>query len=107
MNGRYVKLNQPPLVDFTTLDPKDDVLITIINTKHKFATDAEYSGCSPSSQPIFGCQVHINNKKYSEQSFGLPFIRFAKGSVPKITYQNRTLYTFNLHYHGLNTVGDI
>jgi hypothetical protein len=25
----------------------------------------------------------------------------------KITYENKTKFTFNIHYHGLNTVGSI
>ena len=34
-------------------------------------------------------------------------MRFAQGSTPKITYVNKTKFTFNIHYHGLDTVGSI
>ena len=30
-----------------------------------------------------------------------------EGSSPKITYENQTQFTFNIHYHGLNTVGSV
>ena len=58
-------------------------------------------------QPIFGCRVYINDKRFSKQTFGLPFIRFAQESTPKITYENKTQFTFNIHYHGLNTTGSV
>ncbi len=32
-------------------------------------------------------------------------MRFFQGSSPRITYENQTKFTFNIHYHGLNTVG--
>jgi FtsP/CotA-like multicopper oxidase with cupredoxin domain len=107
LNNAVVQLSQPPLLDFSTLHESDDVKIVIINTKHKFATDAEYSGTDIMKQPIFGSRVYINGKSFSKQSYGLPFIRFPKGSTPKITYENRTQFTFNIHYHGLNTVGSV
>lgn len=103
----YVKLPQPPLLDFTKIQPSDDVKVEIRLTHHKFATDAEFSGIDFKKQPIFGHTVYINGEKYSESSFGLPFMRFPKGSTPKITYENRTRFTTNIHYHGLNTTGSI
>lgn len=107
MSSKYVKLLQPPLLDFSTLQEKDDVRIVICNTEHKFATDAEFSGTDIIKQPIFGSRVYINGKKFAKSSFGLPFIRFPQGTTPKITYENKTQFTFNIHYHGLNTVGSI
>lgn len=107
---RYIKLNQPPLLDFSRLksgDNCDNVKIVIHNTQHKFATDAEYSGANIKKHPIFGSQVFINGKEFSKSSYGLPFIRFAQGTNPKITYENKTPFTFNIHYHGLNTVGSV
>jgi FtsP/CotA-like multicopper oxidase with cupredoxin domain len=102
-----VKLFQPSIVDFSSLQKNDDVKIVIKNTKHKFATDAEFSGTDVKHQPIFGSTVYINGTKFSTQSFGLPFLRFSQGSKPKITYENRTRYTFNVHYHGLNVSGNV
>jgi FtsP/CotA-like multicopper oxidase with cupredoxin domain len=34
-------------------------------------------------------------------------MRFARGQTPKISYENTTLFTFNIHYHGLNTTGSL
>lgn len=102
---KRVKLPQPPLLDFGALRENDDVRIIIFNTQHKFATDAALSGTDIKNQPIFGTRVLVNGEKISESSFGLPFLRFPRDSTPRITYENQTLFTFNLHYHGLNTVG--
>ncbi len=107
MSNKYVKLLQPALLDFSTLQNDDKVKIEIRNMKHKFATDAEYSGTEVIKHPIFGSRVFINGKKVSKLSFGFPFIRFPQGSKPKIKYENKTNFTFNIHYHGLNTVGSV
>jgi FtsP/CotA-like multicopper oxidase with cupredoxin domain len=37
----------------------------------------------------------------------LPFKKFAQNTEPRLTYVNKTLFTFNIHYHGLNIVGSI
>lgn len=103
----YVCLPQPNLLDFTTLKDTDDVLVIIQNTQHKFATDAQFSGTDVMKQPIFGSKVYINGKQVSKTTYGLPFMRMAQGSCPKITYYNKTKFTFNIHYHGLNTMGNI
>lgn len=103
----HVKLPQPPLLDFSLLKKNDDVRIVIFNSKHKFATDAQFSGTDIMKQPIFGSCVYINNEVFSETTFGLPFMRFSQGSTPRITYENETKFTFNIHYHGLNTVGAV
>lgn len=107
MSQKLIRLPQPPLLDFTKLKNSDEVRVIIQNTQHKFATDADPSGTDDIKQPIFGHRVYINNKEFSNSSFGLPFIRFGQGSSPIITYENQTLFTFNIHYHGLNTVGGI
>lgn len=101
--NKKVKLNQAPLLNFPKLCSRDDVRIVIYNVRHKFSTDAEYSGTDEKYHPIFGSQVYINRKLLTESTFGLPFIRFAKGSKPKIMSDNQTLFTTNIHYHGLNT----
>ncbi|AYV84535.1 MAG: multicopper oxidase [Hyperionvirus sp.] len=107
MPNKSVQLVQPPLLDFSTLQKNDDVKIIICNTQHKFASDSEFSGTDVTKQPIFGSQVFINGKEFSNLSYGLPFMRFPQGSTPKITYENKTRFTFNIHYHGLNTVGAV
>lgn len=98
----FVKFNQPKLLDFSKLCPKDDVKIIIYNAKHKFSPDADFSGVDEMKAPIFGSKVYINGKRFTKSTFGLPFIRFPQGSKPKITYDNQTLYTTNIHYHGLD-----
>lgn len=107
MPGKEKKLILPYLLDFTKLKKNDEVEIYICNALHKFASDAEYSGTDIIKQPIFGSETFINGKKVAKLSFGLPFFRFEKGSSPKITYINNTRFTFNIHYHGLNTVGSV
>ena len=101
----YIKLPQPPLVDFGILKPCDDVYIIIKNTTHQFSSNSAPSGTDCRYQPIFGTDVYINNILFTSSDFGLPFMRFPQGSKPKITYENKTLFTFNIHYHGLNTMG--
>ena len=67
-----VQLFQPPLLDFSKLSKDDDVKIAICNQKHKFATDADYSGTDSVHQPIFGSKLYINGKRILKTSFGLP-----------------------------------
>ncbi len=105
--SKYTKLPQPKLLDFTKLKDDDEVKIVICNTQHQFSTNAAPSGTNPKTNPIFGTITYINDKKFLETSYGFPFIRFKRGSKPKITYRNDTKFTFNIHYHGLNTVGSI
>lgn len=104
---RSVKLLQPSLLDFTVLKKSDDVKIVIYQSRHKFARDAAMSGTDVMTGPIFGSCVYINGVEFSNLSFGLPFMRFKQGSRPKITYVNETKFTFNIHYHGLETMGSI
>ncbi|ARF08347.1 multicopper oxidase [Catovirus CTV1] len=101
----HVKLPQPQLIDFSKFDKNDDIKIVIKNTKHKFASDAKYSGTDVMKQPIFGSKVYVNGKKIQKLTYGLPFMRFHQNSTPTITFENKTKYTFNIHQHGLNTVG--
>lgn len=105
--GKSIKLPQLPLLDFSKYKECDDVKIVIHNSTHKFATDAEPSGIDHMKQPIFGSIVYINGKKHFETSFGFPTVRFPKGSCPKLRYKNKTKFTFNIHYHGLNTTGSV
>ena len=102
-----ITLPQPKLLDFTKLKKNDKVVIEIENTTHKFSTNSHPSGKNVRYQPIFGSKVYIGDKLYTKSSYGLPFIKFAQHSEPQITYKNKTLFTFNIHYHGLNTVGSI
>jgi len=101
-----ITLPQSRLLDFTKLKNKK-VVIEIENTTHKFSTNSHPSGKNIRYQPIFGSKVYIDDKLYTKSTYGLPFMRFAKHSEPEITYKNKTLFTFDIHYHGLNTVGSV
>lgn len=102
-----IKLPQPKLLDFTKIKCSDNVKIIIENTLHKFSPNADYSGEEVRKQPVFGSKVYINEELVEKSTYGLPFIKFAQNTEPKLTYVNKTLFTFNIHYHGLNTVGSV
>ena len=102
-----VRLPQPNLIDLTNFNNKDSVIIEIINTTHKFAPDALESGSDSKNAPIFGSIAYVNATKISETTFGLPFFRFKRGTTPHIKFINKTGYSFDLHWHGLNTTADI
>ena len=93
------KLSQPPLIT--------EGIVHIVNSKHKFANDAAPSGINYETNPIFGTIALMNGKKISEISFGLPVFRFKRGTKPKFTFINKTGFTFDLHWHGLNITADI
>lgn len=102
-----IELFLPKLLDFTKLKKSDKIKIIIENSQHKFSPDAYPSGKNIRTQPIFKSSIYINEKLFTKTNYGLPFIRFEKNSEPVITWKNNTLFTFNIHYHGLNTVGSI
>jgi FtsP/CotA-like multicopper oxidase with cupredoxin domain len=106
-NSSAVKLLQPKLVDFTKFKKNDHVVFEITKTEYAFAPDSALSGQDWQERPIFKTTVYVNDHVFLDLDWGLPFVRFAKGSRPRITYKNHTLFTFNLHYHGLNTVGSV
>lgn len=104
---KEVELPLPRLLNFDKIKNDDEVEIHIFNSLHKFSLDAEISGKNERYQPIFGSSIYINGELYTETTYGLPFMQFSQKSKPKITYVNETLFTFNIHYHGLNTCGSI
>jgi FtsP/CotA-like multicopper oxidase with cupredoxin domain len=106
-NKSIIELPQPKLLDFTKIDKNDIVEIYIENSLHRFSPNSEFSGKNVRKQPVFCSKVIINGELFTKSTFGLPFIKFKKNSEPKITYKNKTLFTFNIHYHGLNTVGSV
>jgi len=97
----------PPLLDFTKLLDEDRVDITIINSRHKFSKHAKPSGVDVQKQPIFGSKTYINGKLWAEMTFGLPNFQFSQGCRPRLTFKNETLFTTNLHIHGLQTKGGL
>lgn len=95
----------PKLLDLTC--DKNTAYVDILNTEHKFSADSAPSGTDPKVIPVFGSVSSINNKKIVEQTFGLPFFRFKRGATANVTFSNKTGYSFDLHWHGLNISADI
>ncbi|AYV82473.1 MAG: multicopper oxidase [Hyperionvirus sp.] len=99
------RLPQPKLMDMTRKG--DTGVVRITTALHKFSPDAAESGTDPKNAPIFGSIASKNDKKISEVTFGLPFFRFKRGGRPELTFINDTGFSFDLHWHGLNTTADI
>ena len=96
-----------PITDFSTLSINDKVVIEIVNTTHQFSPDASFSGVDIKLQPIFGSNLYINGSLIVSNSFGLPALIFQKGSRPLIDFSNNTKFTTNIHYHGLDSTGNV
>jgi len=100
------KLCVPQLLD---LSKNNNLLayIDIVTNVYKFSPNSGYSGTNKKS-PIFGSTFYLeNNKNIVENIFGLPFFRMKKGDKYTIIFNNKTGYSFDLHWHGLNTYADI
>jgi len=100
-----MRLLQPPLLDLT--NGKNHGVIQLKTDTHRFAPDAALSGTDPINDPIFGAVSYNNGKLISDLDFGIGPIRFKRGSKAHVTFENNTGFSFNLHWHGLNTTGDI
>ena len=94
----------PHLIDLTKNQGKDIACIQITTGLHKFSPNAEASG---KNYPLFGSIAYINAEKVSQLSFGLPFFKFKRDQRPTLHFINETGFSFDLHWHGLNTTGDI
>jgi hypothetical protein len=104
---KFEKLNQPELIDYSKLASTDVIKVDIINTTYKFSSNSKISGEDLSKNPIFGHIVYKNEIEISRGDYGLPWISISKDSTPKISFNNKTDFTFNLHFHGLATNGFI
>jgi len=99
-----VKLNLPTLLDLTS---KNTTNIKINLCQFKFSPNAVPSGVNLDKKtPIFGSCFCNNNKKITNK-FGLPLVRIKRGKKYQITFTNKTGYSFNLHWHGLNNPADV
>ena len=106
--GKFLSpLVLPPLIDLTKNGGNDIGNIQIITGIHKFSPLGEVSGTDYKNRPIFGSISYINGEKISELSFGLPFFKFKRGHQPKLCFINPTGFSFDLHWHGLNTTADV
>ena len=99
-----MNLPLPKLLDLTQ---NGNCYIKIITTTHKFAPDAGESGKDQLCNPIFGSKYYADKKKVGILDFGLPFIRFKQGISPNLKISNKTGFSFDLHWHGLNIPADI
>ena len=54
-----LKLQIPPLTDFSKICKYDKVKIEIVNRIYKFSPESEPSGTDERNNPIFGSNVYI------------------------------------------------
>jgi len=110
-----IPLEIPLLLDLTQTKK---ATINILTTQHKFSPNANYSGLNteypntPNPAPIFGSSFNLKNKNPADvvtkmMPIGLPTIKMKKGNKYNLTVNNYTGYSFNIHWHGLNTTGDV
>lgn len=98
-----MRLPLPPLLDLST---GNTGLVSIETKEHKFAPDCASSGTDPEHAPIFGSSYSLGDGDKTELSFGLPWFRFRQGRPANVKFKNNTGYTFDIHWHGLNTPAD-
>jgi FtsP/CotA-like multicopper oxidase with cupredoxin domain len=94
----------PPLLDMT----KNEIgYVTFeLNKDFKPAPDCAPSGMDV-SLPILATHYHLGtNGPEHYKSFGMPFFKFKRGVPVEIKFTNYTGYSFDLHWHGLNTPAD-
>src|SRR5437899_11878123 len=107
------QLQLPPLLDFTKKNDDIGYVKILLNKSFSPAPDCFPSG-DDISLPIFSSEYHLgsdsdsdSDKKIHHTTFGLPFFKFKRGRPANIKFENNTGYSFNLHWHGLNTPADI
>ncbi|CAH6419470.1 Multicopper oxidase [uncultured virus] len=98
------RLVVPPLIDITE---GKNIVVEFKSSQHKYSQDAAPSGIDFNKEPIFGCVTHIDGSKKIYTDFGLPFFKLKQGNFVEISFINKTGYTFNLHWHGVNVPADI
>ena len=124
------KLPLPKLLDMTEDNGENVGYIDIQYKQHNFAPNSPNSlpsgsgftsyedvlaceNISDTNFPIFGSTYYIRRKhndttnQETTLTYGLPFFRFKKNLPVKLRFTNTTGYTYNLHWHGLNTTADI
>ena len=107
--ARWIPLPLPGLVDLSGC--RRSACVQVLNRPHRFARGARPSGLpgdvDASTRPIFGSVAKVHGRTVSDTTFGLPFFRFRRGTKPHVKVVNRSGYTFNLHWHGMNVPADI
>lgn len=105
------KLYISQLCDLTKGSNK--AFLNIQTTTFAIHNNAELSGLNnlspntPNPMPLFNTTYYIDdeNKVNYMTQFGLPNFRMKKGDQYTLIFNNYTGYSFNLHWHGLNTSG--
>lgn len=119
----------PKLLDLTRHQGNDTGHVTFNYSQHNFSPNDPTSSPSGTSYncyddvvstpptntvfPIFGTSYYVqkacSDKKYDEtiSTYGMPFFKFKRGLPVNIELTNATGFSYNLHWHGLNTFGDI
>jgi FtsP/CotA-like multicopper oxidase with cupredoxin domain len=106
----------PKIMDMTKNGGTDIGHIKIINQLHKYSPNAISTGLCPSN-PIFGSKFYVakkhecakcaNSAKIISNTLMLPFFKFKKGQPVNLKFENKTGYSFDLHWHGLNTTANV
>ena len=82
-----------------------EATIDIMLNQNKLSENSELSGLNENNEfPIFGSNWYVNNKckKIIFNTFGLPIIKMKRNvSDYKITFNNSTGYSFDIHWHGI------
>ena len=100
-----LSLPLPPLLDLTTGATGH---VKIRTVEHKFSPDAAPSGTDPKNNPVFGSKYRSKkNEKVLANPYGLPLFKFKKGVEVPLVFTNRTGFSWDMHWHGLNTTADI
>jgi FtsP/CotA-like multicopper oxidase with cupredoxin domain len=113
MTDFNLKLNIIELLDLTK-NNTNKAYVNFLTTTHKINSNAALSGLNinspdtPNPNPIFATSFYLDdNEKINKMTiFGMPNFRMKKGEEYTLIFNNYTGYSFNLHWHGLNTYGD-
>ena len=98
----------PDLLDLTHQHGKDVATVDILTTSHQFSPDAAPSGLDSENEPLFSTTYRTSeHEKLRKSSFGFPMLKFRQGQNPHLIFRNLTHFSFDLHWHGLNTTGDV
>jgi FtsP/CotA-like multicopper oxidase with cupredoxin domain len=107
------KLYISQLCDLTKESNK--AYLNIQTTTYKIHENAELSGLNnispntPNPIPLFNTNYYLDDKNKVNYitELGLPNFRMKRGKEYTLIFNNYTGYSFNIHWHGLNTTGDV
>jgi FtsP/CotA-like multicopper oxidase with cupredoxin domain len=102
-----------PLVDLTK--QSNVAYVNFVTTTTRIHPNAALTGLNttspntPNPTPIFATTFYVDDdiKKKQMTLVGMPIFRMKRGETYTINFSNYTGYSFNLHWHGLNTTADV